>query len=331
MLAHKVCSITDPFCSQALHQRWPDGTSARTVPYQVRFMLPITTSAAGNVGVMVYPGFVKNNSTDFSQLLITTDFLGTNASFDNSSPLTTQVKTAYSVPSDSQVTQTRVVSHGIRWIPSVTPMLAKGNTIMCQGFALDGLVQAVGYGVPNAWSSWKIGSIRDDTQVLQGYSAPAGPEARTFSSPEGFFPDPNGSTRFAANTKDWTPLNFAVIGAEASSQVGFLEIVFNLELIYSIESTMSAFAPRPSPASGLLTDASNHVLTVMDGVVKSTVASAERAFVNKAASFLEGAANRAGALVGGYFAGPGGFAAGSMSGTSIRGLLRNRGPVLEVD
>lgn len=329
--AHKVCSITDPFCVQALGQRWPDGTSVRTVPYQVRFVLPMTTGANGNVGAVFYPGFVKYGG-NFFQALTTTDFLGTMATFDPTNVKTSKISEAYFIPSDGQISQTRLVSHGIRWIPSVTPMLAKGNTVMCQGYPVDGFFQTAAFGMPTAWSSWKIGSIRDDSTTLMGYAAPAGPEARSFHPPEGFFADEVATTQFRVATRDWTPLFFAILGAEASSQVGFLEVVYNFELVYTLDSAMIAFAPRPSPANSVLTDASNHVMTVMDGVVKTTAAAAERAIVNKAVGFLEGAINRAGAFVGGYLTGgPIGAAVGSTAGTSIRGLLKNRGHVMEVD
>jgi len=44
---HAACSISDPFCDHARAAKRPDGQGGMSYPYQIRYLIPITTDANG--------------------------------------------------------------------------------------------------------------------------------------------------------------------------------------------------------------------------------------------------------------------------------------------
>lgn len=59
-LVSQVCSVMDPFCVHAKNAKYPDLTSALTLPYQQHERFTLSTSATGQISTLFYPSYGYN-------------------------------------------------------------------------------------------------------------------------------------------------------------------------------------------------------------------------------------------------------------------------------
>lgn len=108
-LQSTVCAITDPFCEQAVGARIPDGSAALTIPYRVTTTRSVAAATSGDtIGLLFAPDtrpefFNFGDDGTPNQLIFGSTFNGTTAA-----------NSFYA----NYVAESRVVSAGLRWIPT---------------------------------------------------------------------------------------------------------------------------------------------------------------------------------------------------------------------
>lgn len=228
MLAHEVCSVTNPFCDEAKGSKWPDASAVFTLPVPVRQRIPLTTDANGRVGVI----FTSCYGTDG---IIPGTFPAANSTFEAAA------KASWSdyVPNFSGSQSYRLVTGGVRFTSTVAPMVASGVVNLIElPPTNDTLVDydAMDLSIQNK-PTYTTVPLKDPRSVY-GIMRPGGPESRIFTIP---WNAGNATT----DTQDWSSICIFVEGGPASTQVGFVDVFMNFELTFD-PNTNTAYLATPA-------------------------------------------------------------------------------------
>jgi hypothetical protein len=197
---HHACAITNPFCIAAKGSRRPDGLSSNAMPFQVKGMTSMATSAGGDSFVVVGAGGGRYGVTA-GTLAAGTWTLGATWS--------TLAGSAFVATNAQEV---RIVSWGVIW-RSTAAMTACQGMVHC--FSTTGLGPTLTY------PQLSQNTIEDQLipltagMELSWISKPLGAKAHAFRPLSDFT---TTSTDF-----DWTTFAIEIVGGAASTTVGFLE------------------------------------------------------------------------------------------------------------
>lgn len=266
-----TCSITNPFCVAAKAARRPDGTSINTIPYQIRGLVAITTDASGNALTVVVPGYAYGVAN--GTLAATTWTLAAAWSLLPGSGF---------VVTNSR--ETRIVSMGaiFRSTASMTNCQGLIHTFVASGLAVSSTM------TQNSETNLED-NIRPLTSGFEStfIAKPLGNGAHNFRSVAGI--------TSTMSDWDWTCAGFEITGGPASTLIGYLEIVMNVEMHVNPLSGLGALAPPPRPSNPVAVAAQAAVHSSISGLITGGMESVERAVTSTAqkavASFLDSASD----------------------------------------
>jgi hypothetical protein len=242
----QVCAVTDPFCKASMGSRWLDEYPVASHTFQIRRVLPINTPASGTQNVVVAVGA---NSYNYDTATDTAAF-GNGCNQALAGAWTTALTNSRGA---------RLVSAGVRWWNAL-PMSAAGGYIQ---------VATVG---PNEWNgnTYATGTLTnycgDVTQLdireqFLWTSSPTSPQSRAFLTGS-----PAALPGNIAGNQEWTHVLIQIVGQASTTNIGFLEIIFNLEFLPIAAATSLAgdmridvTHPKPNPKQDMIIAAANQV------------------------------------------------------------------------
>lgn len=240
-LVPAVCSIFDPFCPQAAGAKWPDGTIYKTLTYQNRFTVTVTTGAGGAAVIWVVPGLAFNYATN-SPAAGTVTWPST-MSLGGTSPANWQFG--------------RVVSAGVKVIPTASMTNTSGYFVVTEimEFAAGGASSSVG----------AMSDVEMYTQPASGgefcWVSRAGPLGHTFRRLD-------ANTTYQTDTADRSCLMVTLVGGPASVAAFAAEVTVNWEYYFTAQDAMNLAATPSPPANTFLTRASESVQNAVGSFVK---------------------------------------------------------------
>lgn len=284
-----VCSITNPFCMEAIAARWPDESYTKSVGWSITgFPITLTSDAAG-CGARLYFG-----DKDYQ----------TNVPASIAAPTVTyNANNASLVTFPSGVARQRVTSWGIK-IRCIAPALTASGTLRVRLFSPMGgaTLASVSGTTTMADAIMDIPAGKLLTRDLHVIPAPLGITARTFQAP--------AIQQAIANwvNNGWQVIQVYFDGAPATTAMYEVAYYCNYELVFADGDSQYQFS-TPPPANSLAKR------EVSQGVLE------------KIGNFVEGAADRVDKLFQSrafqYAASAGlGYATGGASGVAA-GLLTN--------
>lgn len=277
-----ACSILDPFCHVARAAKRPDGMGANTIGLTVRSLAAVTTDSTGACLIVLVPGYGRYGYAS-----------GTLAagSFTLASTWTTLPGSAFL---DSIAAEVRVVSAGA--IFHCTASMTNCQGVLHRFVLTNPRVAQV---IPQLQQNNSEDKL-DTLTAGKRYSfvaKPMGSAAHTFKT----------YTSFASNMGDfdWTSCGFEVSGGPASTTIGMIEIVQNVEVSVSTSqssaSGMTGTIMAPRPANTVALQVQNKVHTMIPSLLDGGVDYIEKRVASAASSaldsFLGGAANVGAALL----------------------------------
>lgn len=260
---HKaVCSVTDPFCPHARGAQRPDG-GPPTVPFQIRFLYPITMDAggAGTAKHVLVPGVL------FTHMAYGT----TTSKWDGSGAWTANPQAFVA----SNMKEARIISFGVVIRSAQSATNAKGTVLLTVDpspvatvsqqipkgnmSGTDTIIVPLAAGMEHSWRSKPLGA-----------SAHLFKPASNFTSTMSDF--------------DWTSLQVEVIGGDttASTVYAYAEYVCNIEITLAVnDSTGSAQLTRTPPQTNKLAMTAADVVhanapSFIEGGITKAMAMAEK-------------------------------------------------------
>lgn len=237
-MAHKVCSLTDPFCVHANGAKYPDASSIRTLPYTYKGRSIFGTTSSGEISILFNPTY----------------------SFQPFSLAATGV-----VPAVTSWTNTSVQA-GITGVSSYR-MISVGFkiTVVASKFTSAGLLSLRTYGNESisALSTVDISTFN----ASETMDIPI-PEIRelcvilphTAQMPQLYFPVANDSNNISTSTpKGFQPATIYISGAPNGTSLINIEYIINYELVFEDNSGMAQLATPSAKGAGMLTALANQV------------------------------------------------------------------------
>ncbi len=251
-----VCAMTDPFCSHSIGAKIPDGNGALTVPYRSWGYRKCTTGAGTMFALLFAP---DNRSDNFCA-----DANVTNTTFVLPSAFTT-VGGQGSFFS-SYVAQSRVVSAGIRWVPTMPTTQAAPLAFITE---VSNPSNLLGFNNGGLGVVTTIGTNPQFVDLRQPWThimRRSDPTAMKF-----------GTVANTASSGSYNGILVQVIGA-ATTDYGYFELVVNWETILQLDDTANSIAnalvtrgpPKDVHALSALEKVGQTVDTVVTGGFKQT-------------------------------------------------------------
>lgn len=242
-LIHAVCSNTDPFCEHALNAKVYDTNSNRSLTFQSRDLITVTTSASGEA-------FIILTQNPFKAYAPAATFAaGAVATWPG----------AYTVNSfynqyNSTGGSWRVVSWGYKYYTTQAWTSAIGSVIITEIGGLDPslITGQVVASLVNG-SKAKVSALRDAVMTFIG--RPSGEASNMYVT--GF-----GTSDF----NDWTLSYLAITGATASTVVGSIELVVNYEWLPRSASGLGPIATAAAPNIPVVNQLRANAYSVMDTI-----------------------------------------------------------------
>jgi len=288
-----ICSLTDPFCVGSIGTRWPDTSSAPTLPLHVDAFYTFASDAAGSGAITIMPTFPYG--------ILGSSVSGTTAT---SSGTWTAVDANLTTYFTNNVGQYRVVNWGVEVIPIVATMTNQGyfvvaETITQRGVSGTYVTPSTTY--PNVHFSNLVG---DKVAFI---SRPQGADAFSFDSP---------NTNAGSSDLRHSGVTITITGAEASKNCLVVRIRANIEY-EQLNNSYYGTTARASPSNPTLTDLVSKVRAKMEPIVKGGAEVVEKKMMNWASEqFTKHIGGMLGGMAGAFF-GPTGAVAGAQIGHMI--------------
>jgi hypothetical protein len=260
---HHACTITNPFCPAAKGSRYPDGLSSNSMPFQVKGMMSVATSAGGDSFGVIGAGGGRYGAV-FGTLAAGTWTLAATWS--------TLAGSAFVATNAQEV---RIVSWGVIW-RSTAAMTACQGMVHC--FSTTGL------GPTQTYPQLSQNTLEDQLipltsgMELSWISKPLGAKAHAFR--------PLTDFTTTSSDFDWTTFAIEIVGGAPSITVGFLEVVVNVEVQFNntgIQS-MGAIVPPSKPSNPIATKIQAQAHSTMGSFIEGGVSKVEQAVTKKASS-----------------------------------------------
>lgn len=278
-----VCALVDPFCDHAIGAKYPDQSSAKTLPYRMHYTVTIGTGPGGNAGWLFTPSWL----------------------FGAAEGVPTGTVMAYTTINNNNISGLfpngfRIVSAGLRLRNLAAPLNASGY-VSIRGYAAQLGVSLASVDAAN-YNSDFYQDIPLQSINLNGYTDVIFNrideiDSRQFNNP---------ATMQATNTiSSWISSGFgavqiAIVGGPVNNPSCLsVEYVQHMELIFNDSDAMSVATTPPAKPNSQLTQVANYVSTqagnvfheIGKDVAKVTQFLARQAIV----SFVQKQASSAGA------------------------------------
>lgn len=259
-LAMGVCSVTNPFCEEAVGAKWPDNSYTKSATFDVRAIpVTVTTNATGLAALLFTP------TRDVDYFLATC--AGTTATYGAATGWTIAT-----YPTTADVVRWRLTSMGIRIRAVVNKMTAAGSVRIRLFSPMGGTtLNALDINSTMADEVADIPVSRLVENDIYVVSKPLGDLARLFVSQT----QDTNSTTFV--NPGWQVIQVGVIGAAATTATLEISVYKHFEFIFADGNDKNAFTSKP-PANSL------------------AVREASASTIDKVGNFLEGTAQRVDAI-----------------------------------
>lgn len=225
-LVHKVCGLTDPFCTHAIGAKLPDGSNARSLTYPLHLSTTMATDSLGNASMIFVPNYLY---APFTQASVITGVVAT-----YSDPLVLGSRLA-------NVSGYRITSFGVK-LRGISAPLTTSGTLAIRGFgqkagAQLGTTSTVGFAVD--W--YEDVSLRkaDEVCII----------ARKLDGTSDFFSSVLETTPSSDLTDwvspGWGAFQVSVVGGPASVNVLTAEIFLNMEVTFADGESLALLATPP--------------------------------------------------------------------------------------
>lgn len=280
-----VCSVTNPFCTEAIGTRWPDNSRTKSLGWGFQNQNQTVGANASGVGAVLFTPSYQNTVYGGAVAGTTVTYAG------SGSPMVIPPTTA----------RYRLVTWGLRINSALAKMTATG---MChiRLFSPDtynflGTIDLTSTMADAAYDIPISRLIDQDAYVLP---MPLGDDARLFWPTES-----SGTTSALANTQlpGWQVVQVGVSGAPASSVPLNVYAYYHFEIVPQDGDSANAFARAPPPPNPAIQNANAGVLASVGNFFEGAASKLDSVIKSKAARFLA-------AGVGAWYGGPSGAANG---------------------
>lgn len=232
-IAHAICSLTDPFCSASAGVRWPDDSSAVTIPFRAETLFTMATNATGDAVIAICPGFPYNALGYATVVAGTVTFNGSYSS--GSGPNQTFASTS--------VSNIRCVSFGIT-VEGIASATASSGFMVLQEVAHMPSVSTTASTPDATGGRAAIGNLR--TTRATWVSNPRGPDAHVFGAV-------SSTTVIPTNMLDWTACLVHIAGGPASAtNVALIRAVGNYEFTVDMQDVLYSVGKATPPKPALI-------------------------------------------------------------------------------
>lgn len=270
--AKGICSVSNPFCPEAVGGRWPDNSFTKTLtPNIVASSVTFGTAAAGYASLLFIPGLSFHYVFPSGGVY----------------PSTTYAATAQTLGSFSNVSRWRITSWGLKISTPTSPL----NT--------SGMVRIRMFSPQNAVSlssSSLTSNLADDCldfPVSRLHNSdcfivpmPLGHQAREYRS---YAIDVTGWQ--ALDNIGWQYIQVGIDGASTANAVSLnVSVYYHYETVPNDGSTDFTFARAPPPNVPAIQDGNASVLGSIGNFIVGTAEKVDRLFQTRAGQFMGRAA-----------------------------------------
>jgi len=270
MYSHGVCSITNPFCAEALNSRWPDNSYTKSVGWSApNTQFTLTTDASGNGAAVLYCDYGTFGPA-FGSLVGTTLTSGPSSI------------RAFGVSFPSGVVRYRITSWGFKVTASVAAMVAQG-IVRVRLFSPLGGAGLATLDIANVMAdNFKdLPLQRLCNEDLYVIPMPLGDNARFFRDAAAV-----SSTLATWVNPGWQVASVGITGGPASTAVGFVSIYANYEFVFGDGDAQTMFATPPPKDNPVVRQGNSGVLDSVGNFIEGGIDKVERVFKSKAAKYL---------------------------------------------
>lgn len=266
-----VCALTDPFCHNAQGVKWPDGTNVKTIPYQIRYVISPTNSAAGAGALVIIPNpFYGYNSPT----------LGGGTYTVSGGFVATPVKTFLATNTESY----RMVNFGIRIFNTASATTASGLLIVGTNTNSSPVPdqQLSGTSFPQGqlnYADFQMVTLSLGAEVCCVAKCNE-PSCLLFQNSSDLESNIGTCTPgFDYFTLDWS-------GGTASVSTFSVEIIANIEFTLPMANAFAVMSTPPAPKNPLALAASQSVKSVGASIVQASIPTFGRMIEDAASSAL---------------------------------------------
>lgn len=270
-LAMQTCSVTNPFCPEAIAARWPDDSYSKSVGWSVPGTpVTLTTAASSSLTGMLFVGDLYNTSNP------------TNATPLTSGPLTfTTLAPLVTVPTG--IARYRITSWGIKLTGIVAPLSAGGIVRIRLFSPMSGTsLSSISTFSTAADAIYDVPLSRFATKDVFITPASLG------STPAHTFRDFSLATTTLSSWTNpgWQVVLVSVEGATASSALLQAQVFAHYELVFVDGDSQTQFAKQPPANNPAVRDASANVFERVGNFVEGTVATVDKLYQSRAMQYL---------------------------------------------
>lgn len=275
-MAMQVCSITNPFCPEAVGAKYPDNATTKSATFTLRRPFIATTDANGNAAWLWAANWGGNGAA--------ATVTGTTAAYTDISQNMTQFP--------ANVSRYRLVSWGVQVTPIVAPLSASGM-IRVRLFSPEGGTSLTSIDTTS--------NLADDS-----YDVPLARNQRDlFILPKRYgmestmFQNAQTATNVLTdwNNPGWQVIQIAVTNGPATSTVLQMSVFYHYEVVY-LDGDPGNYYATPAPVvAPKVIETSSGVISKIGSFVEGTANTVDRVMQSSAFKYLAGA-------VGGFFGGP---------------------------
>lgn len=261
--AMDTCSISNPFCPEAVSARWPDNSHTKSVGFSITGQTQTLAADANGNGVSIYTptaqraGGVVTSGTS-------------NATF-------TTAMGKFEIPAD--IVRWRVTSYGIRVSSPLSSMTATGTAHVRLVSPMTGAsLAALDYSSIRVDASVDVPISRLINKDLFVVPKPLGDNAHWFQSGNPQFYD------YIADLENpgWQFIILGMSGAPASAAALRVQVYYNFEFVFADGSSSQQFAVAPPPDRPAVRQANSGVLASISNFIEGTAERVDSMFKSKA-------------------------------------------------
>jgi len=275
MLAHKVCSVTNPFCPQAHGAKWPDGQFTRSATFDIDgASQSMVTTVNGDHSYLFFPNikaqYVAANTVSAGSIT----FAGGSDAF------------ATIVAPPSGIARYRLTSWGIRLSCNTSPMSVSGVCRVRLYSPLRGAALAALSNIStNCDESLDIPLSRLVNKDYYVLSKPIGTGAREFR-------DLAYETSLLSTWSNpgWQVIGVGIAGAPgSSSEAMVVTVYYHWEVVFDDGQSASVFTTAPPPPNPVVVGTAAGVLSGIGNFIEGAAEKVDGLFKSKAVKLLASA------------------------------------------
>lgn len=268
MLAHQVCSVTNPFCPEAHGSKWPDGQFTRSATFDVDgAVVDIPTFASGDAAVMFMPG-------------LNAHYTASSGITSGSAAYANAFATALAPPAN--ISRWRLTSWGIRLSCSLSAMTAAGVLRVRLFSPLTGSsLNPSSVNSTLADESYDVPISRLINKDFHILPKPFGLEARTFRNRAD-----EATTLSSWTNPGWQTVLVSIQGGPASGYPVQAYVYYHYEVLFVDGEPANTFATVPPMENPVVKEAASGVLARVGNFFEGAAERVDTIMKSKAVKYL---------------------------------------------